>query len=192
MDGLLKMALLLCMVAAGSSVPLPTHPVTSEQFQLITNAIELLNLAAKGSVFRLLLHDVSLDATRSPQQLNFTIKETDCFIREQAEKENREECDFKDGGIVKECSVNFLTDQGIEAPVVNCTTLEQKKSLVKRSGKKEGVRRGVKGGNGRGGRGGNGKENGGRGIGGGRRRGLPGRGSPIGRKEIHDEALLIT
>ncbi|XP_078518596.1 cathelicidin-related peptide Pt_CRAMP2-like isoform X2 [Lissotriton helveticus] len=130
MDGLLKMALLLCMVAAGSSVPLPTHPVTSEQFQLITNAIELLNLAAKGSVFRLLLHDVSLDATRSPQQLNFTIKETDCFIREQAEKENREECDFKDGGIVKECSVNFLTDQGIEAPVVNCTTLEQKVILL--------------------------------------------------------------
>lgn len=175
MDGWLKTALLLCMVTAGSSVPLSTHPVTSEQFQLITNAIDLLNVAAKGSVFRLLFPDLRLDAATSPQQLNFTIKETECFIREESEKENLEECDFKDGGIVKECSVYFFTDQGIEAPVVNCNTLQQKQSRVKRSGKK-GVRRGGKSGNGRGGGGGNGKVRG--------NRSRPGAGSLIGRKEI--------
>ncbi|XP_069067055.1 cathelicidin-related peptide Pt_CRAMP2-like isoform X2 [Pleurodeles waltl] len=129
MDGWLKLTLLLCVVLPDSSVPLPTHPVTSKQFQLISDAIELLNFSAKGSVFRLLFPEVWLvadHATRSLQQLNFTIKETECFIGEESERENLEKCDFKDGGIVKECSVYFLIDQGTEAPVINCNTLQQK------------------------------------------------------------------
>ncbi|XP_068091283.1 cathelicidin-1-like isoform X1 [Hyperolius riggenbachi] len=69
------------------------------------------------------------DEDSQSHQLQFAVKETLC---QKPDDEMTEDCDFKEGGVVKLCSANFFVEDNRDVVVVNCNNQHQegKKKLA--------------------------------------------------------------
>ncbi|XP_074842448.1 cathelicidin-2-like [Carettochelys insculpta] len=111
-------ACLLLLVAVASAAPVKT-PEPYEQ--AIARAIDFYNRGPTvTNAFRLLTSgpppEVGL-TSNTLQQLNFTIMETTCPASGKAPVE---QCDFKDNGLVRDCSGHFSTDEACPVVAITC------------------------------------------------------------------------
>uniref|UniRef100_A0A8C8SWL1 Uncharacterized protein n=1 Tax=Pelusios castaneus TaxID=367368 RepID=A0A8C8SWL1_9SAUR len=111
--------LLFLLVTLASAVPVQRPQIYDNA---IAQAIDFYNQGpAVKNAFRLLTaasqpNQVDNGSSNPLQQLNFTIMETTCLA---ADKTPLEQCDFKDNGLVRDCSGFFSTQQ--ECPVLAIT-----------------------------------------------------------------------
>ncbi|XP_063159345.1 cathelicidin-related peptide Oh-Cath-like isoform X1 [Candoia aspera] len=120
--GFWRILLVVGAVSASGPSPPPHKPLTYEE--AVGFGVELYNeKAGEDALFRLLeaAPQPEWDPTsEGVQELNFTIKETVCLVEdERAEGE----CDFKDDGLVKECSGYYFLDKMPAVAVLTCETV---------------------------------------------------------------------
>ncbi|KAF1415105.1 Cathelicidin-2, partial [Spheniscus humboldti] len=123
-------ALVLAVLGGACALPAPV-PLT--YVQVLTQAVDSFNQRPEvQNVFRLL----SADPEPAPgidlstlQGLNFSLMETECAPRTQV---NPDDCDFKENGVIKECSgpVQFL--QSSPEIDLRCTDASSDPVLVQR------------------------------------------------------------
>ncbi|KAM6449247.1 cathelicidin-related peptide Oh-Cath-like isoform 2-T2 [Liasis olivaceus] len=105
--------------AAWATPLLPHKPLTYEE--AVAFGVELYNeKAGEDSRYRLLeaVPQPEWDPTsESTQELNFTIKETVCLVQEERAED---ECDFKEDGLVKECSGYYFLNERPPVAVLTC------------------------------------------------------------------------
>ncbi|KAM6448764.1 cathelicidin-related peptide Oh-Cath-like [Liasis olivaceus] len=113
-------------LSASGAAPPPHKPLIYEK--AVALGVELYNeKAGEDSRYRLLeaVPQPEWDPTsESTQELNFTIKETVCLVQEDRAED---ECDFKEDGLVKECSGYYFFDKMPPVAVLNCATVRRKK-----------------------------------------------------------------
>ncbi|KAM6450449.1 cathelicidin-related peptide Oh-Cath-like isoform 1-T1 [Liasis olivaceus] len=109
-------------LSASGAAPPPHKPLIYEK--AVALGVELYNeKAGEDSRYRLLeaVPQPEWDPTsESTQELNFTIKETVCLVQEERAED---ECDFKDNGLVKECSGYYFFDEMPPVAVLTCETV---------------------------------------------------------------------
>ncbi|XP_030045753.1 cathelicidin antimicrobial peptide [Microcaecilia unicolor] len=87
------------------------------------------------SIFKLLDVDNNrrLDDSANNQELNFRIKQTVC---QKTETQNTEECEFKEDGLVKDCSAYVLYEKEFKqetgATIITCEPVDQQKTVKSR------------------------------------------------------------
>ncbi|NXI38272.1 CTHL2 protein, partial [Galbula dea] len=123
---------LMVLGVLGGSRALPA-PIPLAYSQALTQAVESYNQSPEvHNIFRLLSADpdpapgVDLSSLRS---LNFSMMETECT---RSAGMSSDDCDFKENGIIKECSgaVQFL--QGSPEIDLSCTDASSKPELIQR------------------------------------------------------------
>ncbi|XP_033021924.1 uncharacterized protein LOC117056019 [Lacerta agilis] len=142
--------LLVVGAAAAATTVLPPakEPLSYEDAAAL--AVDLYNQkAGEDFTYRLLnaAPQPNWDASsESAQELNFTIQETECLAEEERPVE---ECSFRDGGVVKECSSFYFLVENPPVAVVTCEAVEDepepkrvKRSWLKKKFKK--IKKGVK------------------------------------------------
>ncbi|XP_029444126.1 cathelicidin-6-like isoform X2 [Rhinatrema bivittatum] len=124
MESWLKVAWTLGVATLLDSASLPLNSGIVQE-KLITLAIDFYIKNLPGSsVFKIIEYDsknISANAFE-PQQVKFRIKETVC---QKSELESKEECDFKENGLIKNCTAFFM-EQKIRT---TCNTVMLKKSF---------------------------------------------------------------
>ncbi|XP_043365718.1 cathelicidin-related peptide Oh-Cath-like isoform X2 [Dermochelys coriacea] len=120
METCCRPVLLLVIVAAAATAVPSQHKMLSYE-EAIALAVDFYN---KGSgidhAFRLLKADPQpeWDMTSNPQQeLKFMVKETVCSVSENLP---RTECDFRDNGLVRDCSGHFSTQEACPVLAITC------------------------------------------------------------------------
>ncbi|XP_038248398.1 cathelicidin-related peptide Oh-Cath-like isoform X1 [Dermochelys coriacea] len=133
METCCRPVLLLVIVAAAATAVPSQHKMLSYE-EAIALAVDFYN---KGSgidhAFRLLKADPQpeWDMTSNPQQeLKFMVKETVCSVSENLP---RTECDFRDNGVVRDCSGFFSTLQKSPIVLISCNTVTQERTHIRRS-----------------------------------------------------------
>ncbi|XP_069503210.1 cathelicidin antimicrobial peptide-like [Ambystoma mexicanum] len=120
-----EVALLLGVLTGGNCAPLGNHSATLQE-EAILAAIHSYSSrehdTSSGSVFKLVDSGTKLENTTDPTRLTFTIKETNC---QKPLENNIENCHFKDGGIVKNCSA-FITGDKANSTAIKCDPVVSK------------------------------------------------------------------
>lgn len=129
--------LVACVASVVSSVAITQVPWTIQEADSIALAIDFYNQQQyETSVFRLLEldHDDKLDESVNLHRLKFRIKETVC---PKLEAQNTEECEFKEDGLVKDCSAYVLHEKEFKQKTgairITCEPVDQQKTREKRS-----------------------------------------------------------
>ncbi|CAM5113385.1 unnamed protein product [Natator depressus] len=125
---------LLLVIVAAAATAVPSQHKTLSYEEAIALAVDFYN---KGSgidhAFRLLKADPQpeWDMTSNPRQaLKFTVKETVCPVSENL---RGAECDFRDDGVVRDCSGFFSTLQKSPIVLISCNTVTQERTHIRRS-----------------------------------------------------------
>uniref|UniRef100_K7FKZ5 Vipericidin n=1 Tax=Pelodiscus sinensis TaxID=13735 RepID=K7FKZ5_PELSI len=127
---------LLLLVVGGAAVAAaePSPHKTLSYEEAVALAVDFYNQGSGlDHAFRLLKADPrpEWDMTANPrQELKFTVKETVCLV---AENLPGTECDFRDDGVVRDCSGFFSTQQVSPIVVVSCNTVAQEPTHIRRS-----------------------------------------------------------
>ncbi|XP_039381017.1 cathelicidin-2-like [Mauremys reevesii] len=131
METCLKVLLLVGVVTAAptpSSSPLPTHEAA------VLAAVEIYNQEPGTTLaYRLLEAEPQPDwdvSSKTIQSLTFTVKETVCLV---SEKRNPNQCEFKEDGLVKDCSGFFSTEQDPPSIIIKCEEASEEPNVVTRS-----------------------------------------------------------
>ncbi|XP_053215354.1 uncharacterized protein LOC128398372 [Podarcis raffonei] len=143
-----RVLLLVGAAAATTVLPPAKEPLSYEDAAAL--AVDLYNQKAdEDFTYRLLkaAPQPNWDASsESPQELNFTIQETECLAEEERPMK---ECSFRDGGVVKECSGFYFLAENPPVAIVTCEAVEDepepkrvKRSWLKKKFKK--IKKGVK------------------------------------------------
>nr|XP_028606953.1 uncharacterized protein LOC114607696 [Podarcis muralis] len=143
-----RVLLLVGAAAATTVLPPAKEPLSYEDAAAL--AVDLYNQKAdEDFTYRLLkaAPQPNWDASsESAQELNFTIQETECLAEEERPVE---ECSFRDGGVVKECSGFYFLAENPPVAIVTCEAVEDepepkrvKRSWLKKKFKK--IKKGVK------------------------------------------------
>ncbi|KAM9163516.1 cathelicidin-2-like [Pangshura tecta] len=118
METCLKALLLVGVVTAApapSSSPLPTHE------DVILAAVQIYNQEPGTTLaYRLLEAEPQPDwdaSSKTIQSLTFTVKETVCPV---SENRDPNQCEFKEDGLVKDCSGFFSTEQDPPSIITKC------------------------------------------------------------------------
>lgn len=86
----------------------------------VGDAVDFYNNASVADyVFKLVEFDAGYGLNESirPPQLRFTLKETECL---KSENKAVEECDIREGGTTKVCSLGFLVEMERNTIMINC------------------------------------------------------------------------
>ncbi|XP_044859061.1 cathelicidin-2-like [Mauremys mutica] len=131
METCLKVLLLVGVVTAApapSSSPLPTYEAA------VLAAVEIYNQEPGTTLaYRLLEAEPQPDwdvSSKTIQSLTFTVKETVCPA---SEKRNPNQCEFKEDGLVKDCSGFFSTEQDPPSFIIKCEEASEEPNVVTRS-----------------------------------------------------------
>ncbi|XP_063003644.1 cathelicidin-related peptide Oh-Cath-like [Elgaria multicarinata webbii] len=110
------------VVAATALDPQQDAPLSYEE--AVSLGIDLYNQEPEVAfAFRLLEASPQPEwESQSLQKLQFTMKETKCPVSEEVWLE---QCDFKDDGLVKECSGSLSVEEGAPVIQLNCETVAQ-------------------------------------------------------------------
>ncbi|XP_050798866.1 cathelicidin-related peptide Oh-Cath-like [Gopherus flavomarginatus] len=126
METSLKVLLLVGVVTAAStppSSPLPSHEVA------VLAAVQIYNQEPGTTLaYRLLEAEPQPDwdvSSKTIQSLTFTVKETVCLV---SEKRDPSQCEFKEDGLVKDCSGFFSTEQDPPSIIIKCEEASEKMS----------------------------------------------------------------
>ncbi|XP_078518593.1 15 kDa protein B-like [Lissotriton helveticus] len=104
----------------------------SKQTRRVQDAVDFFNNASVADyVFKLVEFDAGygLNVSIRPPQLRFTLKETECL---KSENKTVEECDIREGGITKVCSLDFLVEMERNTIMINCNSSIQKGTRERR------------------------------------------------------------
>ncbi|XP_032090774.1 cathelicidin-related peptide Oh-Cath-like [Thamnophis elegans] len=116
---------------------LPHKPLTYEK--AVDLAVAIYNSkAGEDCVYRLLeaLAEPQWDPiSDSHEELNFTIKETMCLLEDVV---FFDECDFKEDGVVRQCTGYYYFDERPPVVVLTCEEKEEKKEEEEEEKKEEG------------------------------------------------------
>ncbi|XP_074919478.1 cathelicidin-2-like [Chelonoidis abingdonii] len=128
METCLKVLLLVGVVTAAptpSSSPLPSHEAA------VLAAVQIYNQEPGTTLACLLLEaklqpdwDVSL---KTIQPLTFTVQETVCLV---SEKHDINQCEFKEDGLVKDCSGFFSTEQDPPSVIIKCEEASEEPNVI--------------------------------------------------------------
>ncbi|TFK05560.1 rho GTPase-activating protein 44 [Platysternon megacephalum] len=116
-------AVLLLLVTVAAAVPVKTPEKTPEPYEkAIAQAIAFYNQGPTVKyAFRLLTAtpppEVAQGTISNTVQLNFTIMETTCSVSDQTPVE---QCDFKENGLVRDCSGHFSTQEACPVLAITC------------------------------------------------------------------------
>nr|AWW22372.1 cathelicidin-like peptide 3 [Pelodiscus sinensis] len=131
METCLKILLLVGVVTAAPTSPassLPSHE------DAILAAVQVYNQEPGVTLaYRLLEAEPQPDwdvTSKTVQPLKFTIKETVCLI---SEKRDSSQCEFKEDGLIKDCSGFFSTEQDPPSTIMKCEDASEEPNLVTRS-----------------------------------------------------------
>ncbi|XP_075779110.1 uncharacterized protein LOC102462847 [Pelodiscus sinensis] len=131
METCLKILLLVGVVTAAPTPPassLPSHE------DAILSAVQVYNQEPGVTLaYRLLEAEPQPDwdvTSKTVQPLKFTIKETVCLI---SEKRDSSQCEFKEDGLIKDCSGFFSTEQDPPSAMIKCEDASEEPNLVTRS-----------------------------------------------------------
>ncbi|XP_023965509.2 cathelicidin-2-like [Chrysemys picta bellii] len=130
METCLKVLLLVGVVTAApapSSAPLPTHEDAVLAAVLVYNQEPGLTLA-----YRLLEAEPQPDwdvSSKTIQPLKFTVQETVCPV---SEKRDFNQCEFKEDGLVKDCSGFFSTEQDPPSVIIKCEEASEEPNIITR------------------------------------------------------------
>ncbi|XP_053874971.1 uncharacterized protein LOC128832002 [Malaclemys terrapin pileata] len=130
METCLKVLLLVAVVTAAptpSSAPLPTHEDAVLAAVLVYNQEPGLTLA-----YRLLEAEPQPDwdmSSKTIQPLKFTVQETVCPVSEQRDFN---QCEFKEDGLVKDCSGFFSTEQDPPSVIIKCEEASEEPNIITR------------------------------------------------------------
>ncbi|XP_029444124.1 cathelicidin-related peptide Na_CRAMP-like [Rhinatrema bivittatum] len=116
MESWLKVVWMLAIATVIGSASLPQNFLMVRD-KVIALAIDLYNKDVPGYfVFKILKYDSKniTDMSFPIQQVKFRIKETVC---QKSELGNIEECDFKENGLIKDCTA-FFTEQNISTTCI--------------------------------------------------------------------------
>uniref|UniRef100_A0A8D0H531 Vipericidin n=1 Tax=Sphenodon punctatus TaxID=8508 RepID=A0A8D0H531_SPHPU len=120
--GICRWRVLLAIIAA--TVAATSQHQTLSYEEAVSLAVDFYNQRPNGArVFRLLKAEPQpgWDMTsQSRQELNFTVQETECLA---SENRRVEECDFKENGLVQDCSGFFSTERACPTVIINCDTV---------------------------------------------------------------------
>ncbi|KAJ1098993.1 hypothetical protein NDU88_004098 [Pleurodeles waltl] len=120
---------ILLVLAVSALTTASTLPKDSWRVQY---AVDFYNNASVADyVFKLVEFDLDYglnDSTRPPQ-LRFTLKETECL---KSENKHVEECDIREGGTTKACSLGFLVEMERNTIMVNCDSSNHKGTRERR------------------------------------------------------------
>ncbi|XP_074802565.1 uncharacterized protein LOC141983380 [Natator depressus] len=126
----LKVLLILGVVTAApapSSSPLPTHE------DAVLAAVQLYNQEPDITLaYRLLEAEPQPDwdvSSKTIQPLTFTVQETVCPVKE---KRDISQCEFKEDGLVKDCSGFFSTEQNPASVIIKCEEASEEPNIVTR------------------------------------------------------------
>ncbi|KAG6924817.1 hypothetical protein G0U57_016439, partial [Chelydra serpentina] len=118
METCLKVLLIVGVATAApapSSSPLPTHE------DAILAAVQIYNQQPGTTLaYRLLEAEPQPDwdvSSKTIQSLKFTVQETVCLV---SEKRDFDQCEFKEDGLVKDCSGFFSTEQDPPSIIIKC------------------------------------------------------------------------
>ncbi|XP_030410036.1 uncharacterized protein LOC115647274 [Gopherus evgoodei] len=124
METSLKVLLLVGVVTAAStppSFPLPSHE------DAVLAAVQIYNQEPGTTLaYRLLEAEPQPDwdvSSKTIQSLTFTVKETVCLV---SEKRDPNQCEFKEDGLVKDCSGFFSTEQDPPSIIIKCEEASEK------------------------------------------------------------------
>ncbi|CAM2105070.1 unnamed protein product [Caretta caretta] len=130
METCLKVLLILGVVTAAptpSSSPLPTHE------DAVLAAVQLYNQEPDITLaYRLLEAEPQPDwdvSSKTIQPLTFTVQETVCPVKE---KRDISQCEFKEDGLVKDCSGFFSTEQDPASVIIKCEEASEEPNIVTR------------------------------------------------------------
>ncbi|XP_065255823.1 cathelicidin-2-like [Emys orbicularis] len=138
METCLKVLLLVGVVTAAptpSSAPLPTHE------DAILAAVQVYNQEPGTTLaYRLLEAEPQPDwesdlgnrfdvSSKTIQPVTFTVKETVCLV---SEKRDPNQCEFKEDGLVKDCSGFFSTEQDPPSIIIKCEEVSEEPNVVTR------------------------------------------------------------
>ncbi|XP_034615635.1 cathelicidin-related peptide Oh-Cath-like [Trachemys scripta elegans] len=133
METCCRRVLLLVSVAAVATA-VPSQHKTLSYEEAIALAVDFYNQGSGlDRAFRLLKADPQpeWDMTSNPrQELKFMVKETVCPVSENL---NGTECDFRDNGVVRDCSGFFSTQQESPIVIINCNTVTKEDPHIRRS-----------------------------------------------------------
>uniref|UniRef100_A0A8C8SXT0 Uncharacterized protein n=1 Tax=Pelusios castaneus TaxID=367368 RepID=A0A8C8SXT0_9SAUR len=126
-------SIVLLFAVAAAAATLPRHKTQSYE-EAIALAVDFYNQGlGRDHAFRLLKADPQpdWDMTSNPRQkLKFTVKETVCPVSENLQGT---ECDFRDNGVVRDCSGLFSTEQESPVVVISCDTVSQEHAPVRKA-----------------------------------------------------------
>ncbi|CAM4524060.1 unnamed protein product [Lepidochelys olivacea] len=124
----------LMMLGVAVATTTSSLPQTRSYEVAVSHAVDLYNQKAPGdSLFRLLEADPQPgwdENSQSTQELNFLIKETVCPV---SEKAVTEQCDFKEDGLVRDCSGYIFPEQQLATILITCDTVAEEPTRVRRS-----------------------------------------------------------
>ncbi|CAM4524092.1 unnamed protein product [Lepidochelys olivacea] len=130
METCLKVLLIVGVVTAApapSSSPLPTHE------DAVLAAVQLYNQEPDITLaYRLLEAEPQPDwdvSSKTIQPLTFTVQETVCPVKE---KRDISQCEFKEDGLVKDCSGFFSTEQDPASVIIKCEEASEEPNIVTR------------------------------------------------------------
>ncbi|XP_077665667.1 cathelicidin-2-like [Eretmochelys imbricata] len=130
METCLKVLLILGVVTAAptpSSSPLPTHE------DAVLAAVQIYNQDPDITLaYRLLEAEPQPDwdvSSKTIQPLTFTVQETVCPVKE---KRDISQCEFKEDGLVKDCSGFFSTEQDPASVIIKCEEASEEPNIVTR------------------------------------------------------------
>ncbi|KAM7174613.1 cathelicidin-related peptide Oh-Cath-like [Macrochelys suwanniensis] len=133
METCCRHVLLLVLVAAAATA-VPSQHKTLSYEEAVALAVDFYNQGSGiAHAFRLLKADPQpeWDMTSNPrQELKFTVKETVCPVSENL---RGTECDFRDNGVVRDCSGFFSTQQASPIVIISCNTVTQEQTHIRRS-----------------------------------------------------------
>nr|QED55075.1 cathelicidin family antimicrobial peptide CATH3 precursor [Chelonia mydas] len=132
METCLKVLLIVGAVTAApapSSSPLPSH----EDADAVLAAVQIYNQDPDITLaYRLLEAEPQPDwdvSSKTIQPLTFTVKETVCLVKE---KRDISQCEFKEDGLVKDCSGFFSTEQDPASIIIKCEEASEEPNIVTR------------------------------------------------------------
>ncbi|KAM7174217.1 cathelicidin-2-like [Macrochelys suwanniensis] len=130
METCLKVLLIVGVVTAApapSSSPLPTHE------DAVLAAVQIYNQQPGTTLaYRLLEAEQQPDwdvSSKTIQSLKFTVQETVCPV---SEKRDISQCEFKEDGLVKDCSGFFSTEQDPPSIIIKCEEASEEPNVVTR------------------------------------------------------------
>ncbi|XP_078518585.1 cathelicidin-5-like [Lissotriton helveticus] len=103
-----KALLLLAVSTAANAIPLQRQTVQDEAIAVAVNIYN--QQQSTGSVYKRVKDDPSMEQPTYSAQLSFRIAETVCS---KSEHKRPQDCDFKEGGIVKDCTASTTGDKKV-------------------------------------------------------------------------------